>query len=164
MSAFGKFRGQVVNNLDPTMMGRVQVQVPAVLGEGQLSWAMPCAPFSGSGVGFFAVPPIGANVWVEFEGGDTDFPIYSGGFWAVGEVPASPAVEQMTVLARSGVTITVDSTPGVGGLTIEVGPPASAVPMKLALGPDGIELSAGASSVTLTAASVSINDGALEVI
>jgi len=164
VSHYGKFRGTVVNNVDPMTMGRVQVQVPAVLGEGQLSWAMPCAPFSGSGVGLFAVPPVGASVWVEFEGGDPDFPIYSGGFWAVGEAPATPAIEQMTVLARSGVTITLNSMPGAGGLTIEVGPPATAVPMKLALGPAGIELSTGASSVLLTAASVSINNGALEVI
>jgi hypothetical protein len=163
VSHYGKYRGEVKQNIDPMQMGRVQVEVPAVLGEGRLSWAMPCAPFSGSGVGFFAVPPVNASVWVEFEGGDTDWPIYSGGFWAMGQVPASPAIEQMTVLARSGVTITLNSTPGVGGLTIEVGPPATAVPMKLALGPDGIELSTGASSVKLTPVSVSLNDDALQV-
>ena len=49
---------------------------------------MPCAPFAGSGVGFFALPPVGANVWVEFEGGDPDYPIWSGCFWGAGEVPA----------------------------------------------------------------------------
>ena len=72
MSHFGKFRGQVVNNIDPMQMGRVQVQVPAVLGDGQLSWAMPCAPFSGKDAGFFAVPPVDASVWVEFEGAMID--------------------------------------------------------------------------------------------
>lgn len=76
---FGKYRGKVENNIDPMMMGRVQVSVPAVLGDGGLSWAMPCAPYAGSGVGFFAIPPTGANVWVEFEGGDPDYPIWSGG-------------------------------------------------------------------------------------
>ena len=89
---FGKYRGKVEYNLDPQQLGRVQVSCPAVLGEGSLSWAMPCAPYGGAGVGFFAIPPTGANVWVEFEGGDPDYPIYSGCFWGLGEVPASPAV------------------------------------------------------------------------
>ena len=80
---FGKYRGKVENNIDPMMLGRVQVSVPAVLGSGQLSWAMPCAPFAGPGVGLFTVPPVGANVWVEFEAGDPDYPIWSGCFWGV---------------------------------------------------------------------------------
>ena len=84
---FGKYRGTVANNIDPQMMGRVQVSVPSVLGEGQLSWAMPCVPYAGSGVGFFAIPPNGANVWVEFEAGDPDYPIWSGCFWGMGEAP-----------------------------------------------------------------------------
>jgi hypothetical protein len=164
MTYHGKFRGTVVSNTDPHQQGRIQVEVPAVLDKGRLSWAMPCAPFSGSGVGFFAVPPVGASVWVEFEGGDTDSPIYSGGFWGDGEAPTSLAIEEKTVIARDGVTITIDSTPNIGGLTIEVGEPVTKVPMKLTFGPNGIELGMGKSSVKLTAASVSINDGALEVI
>ncbi|HEX6229566.1 MAG TPA: phage baseplate assembly protein V, partial [Solirubrobacterales bacterium] len=71
-SYFGKYRGTVEQNLDPLQQGRLQVKVPAVLGDGTLSWAMPCVPYAGSQVGFYAVPPIGANVWVEFEGGDPD--------------------------------------------------------------------------------------------
>ena len=78
---YGKYRGKVENNVDPLQQGRVQVTVPAVLGDGRLSWAMPCAPYAGSQVGFFAVPPVGANVWVEFEAGDPDYPIWSGCFW-----------------------------------------------------------------------------------
>ena len=164
MSYFGKYRGQVQNNVDPLQMGRLQVSVPAVLGDGTLSWAMPCAPFAGSGVGFFAIPPVGANVWVEFEGGDTEFPIWCGGFWGVGEVPALPAIEQTTVIARDGVKLTINTLPGIGGLTIEVGPPVVPTPLQLSFGADGISLTNGAASVKLTPASVSVNDGALEVI
>ena len=40
---FGKYRGKVESSLDPLNIGRIQVSVPAVLGEGRLSWAMPCA-------------------------------------------------------------------------------------------------------------------------
>ena len=144
--------------------GRLQVSAPSVLGTGQLSWAMPCVPFAGSGVGFFAIPPVGANVWVEFEGGDPNFPIWSGCFWGVGEVPDLPAVEQMKVWKTDSITLTLSDLPGIGGVTLEVNPPAVPMPMKLVFDVSGIELSTGASSVKLTPVSVSVNNGALEVI
>jgi hypothetical protein len=162
---WGKYRGTVENNIDPMMQGRVQVSVPAVLGTGQMSWAMPCVPYGGSGVGLFAVPPVGASVWVEFEGGDPDWPILSGCFWALpSDIPASPAVPQMKVLKTDGVTLTLNDLPGAGGLTIEVNPPVVATPLKLTFSASGIELQNGSASVKLTPASVSVNNGALEVI
>lgn len=161
---FGKYRGKVENNIDPMMLGRVQISAPAVLGDGKLSWAMPCAPFAGSSVGLFTIPPNGTNVWVEFEAGDTDYPIYSGCFWGVGEVPATPAIPQMKILKTDAISITLSDIPGAGGLTIEVNPPAVATPLKLAFTSSGIEMTNGAASVKLTPASVSLNNGALEVI
>ncbi|HEU4421775.1 MAG TPA: phage baseplate assembly protein V [Pilimelia sp.] len=161
---FGKYRGKVANNVDPMLQGRIQVTCPAVLGDGQLSWALPSSPYAGPGVGFFAVPPNGANVWVEFEAGDPDYPIWTGGFWDAGQAPASPAVPQMKVLKTDGLTLTISDLPGAGGLTIEVAPPAVATPLKIALTSSGIELSNGAASVKLSPASVSLNNGALEVI
>ena len=161
---YGKYRGQVANNVDPMQLGRVQVSVPAVLGDGRLSWAMPCVPFAGSQVGFFAIPPVGANVWVEFEGGDPDYPIWGGCFWGTGEVPASPAVAQVKMIKTDSITLTLSDLPGAGGVTLEVNPPAVATPLKLVLDSSGIELSNGSAKVKLTPASVSINDGALEVI
>ena len=161
---FGKYRGQVENNVDPMLMGRVQVSVAAVLGEGSQSWAMPCVPYAGSGVGFFAVPPVGANVWVEFEAGDPDYPIWSGCFWGTGEVPAQPAIAETKIFKTDGVTLTVSDLPGAGGLTVEVGPPVTATQMKLVFDSTGITLSNTGASVKLSAVSVSVNDGALEVI
>jgi hypothetical protein len=161
---FGKYRGKVENNIDPMMLGRIQVSAPAVLGDGKLSWAMPCSPYGGSGVGFFAIPPNGANVWVEFEGGDTDYPIWSGCFWGLGEVPATPAIPMMKVFKTEGVTLTLSDLPGAGGLTIEVSPPVVATPLKLAFTSAGIEMTNGGASVKLTPVSVSLNNGALEVI
>jgi len=161
---FGKYRGQVANNIDPMQLGRIQVSVPAVLGDGQLSWAMPCVPYAGSGVGLFAIPPIGANIWVEFEGGDPDFPIWSGCFWGVAEVPAVPALAEIKVFKTDGVTLTLNDLPGVGGFTLEVNPPLVTTPLKLVFNASGIELSNGAASVKLTPVSVSLNNGALEVI
>ena len=176
---YGKYRGKVENNLDPLQQGRLQVSCPAVLGGGRLSWAMPCVPYAGPGVGFFAIPPIGANVWVEFEGGDPDYPIWSGCFWGTGQVPAKPALAETKVFKTDGVTLTLNDLPGGGGFTLEVNPPAVPMPLKLVLNaqrieltstpavvklaPSGIELTIGAASVKLTPASVSINNGALEV-
>jgi len=161
---FGKYRGKVENNIDPLLLGRVQVSVAAVLGDGRLSWAMPCAPYAGPGVGLFTIPPVGANIWVEFEGGDPDYPIWSGCFWGLGEVPAQPAIPQMKVFKTDGITLTLNDLPGAGGFTLEVGPPAVPIPLKLICNASGIELSNGAASVKLTPASVSLNNGALEVI
>lgn len=161
---FGKYRGKVENNIDPMMLGRVQVSAPAVLGDGSLSWAMPCVPYAGSGVGLFAIPPNGANIWVEFEGGDTDYPIYSGCFWGVGEVPATPAIPMMKMFKTDGITLTLSDLPGAGGFTLEVNPPVVATPLKLAFTSSGIEMTNGAASVKLTPVSVSLNNGALEVI
>jgi hypothetical protein len=150
----GKYRGKVEQNIDPLQIGRMQVSVPAVLGDGQLSWAMPCVPYAGSSVGLFTVPPVGASVWVEFEGGDPDFPVVSGCFWAEGEVPATPAVAEMKVWKTDAITLTLSDLPGAGGLTVEVNPPAVATPLKIVFDSSGM----------LTPASVSLNNGALEVI
>jgi len=156
---FGKYRGKVENNIDPLQLGRVQVSVPAVLGEGRMSWVMPCVPLAGNGVGLFLVPPTGANVWVEFEGGNPDYPIWSGCFWGPGEVPASPAVAEMKVWKTATATITVNDLPGIGGVTIETTTGA-----KIAITATGIEITNGqGATIKLTGPQITLNDGALEV-
>jgi hypothetical protein len=140
---------------------------------------MPCVPYAGPGVGFFAIPPVGANLWVEFEGGDPDYPIWAGCFWGLGEVPAMPPMPGMKVFQTDCITLTLSDLPGIGGFTLEVQPPAVAMPLKLVMDTSGveiscdpaslkvtpmsIELSNGAAAVKLSPISVSINDGALEV-
>jgi hypothetical protein len=163
MSFYGVYRGTVEGNLDPLQRGRVQVKVPAVLGDGRLSWAEPCVPYAGDKVGLFAVPPVGANAWVAFEAGDPERPVLLGTFWGAGQVPATPAVPDVKVWKTGAISLTLSDLPGAGGLTIEVGSPAVSVPMKLACTASGIELSIGASKIVLSAASVSVNNGALEV-
>ena len=161
---FGKYRGQVTNNVDPEMRGRIQVQVPAVLGEGRNSWALPATPYGGDGVGFFAIPPVGANVWVEFEAGSPDSPIWTGCFWGLGEAPAQPALPFVKVLQTDHIMLKLDDTPGAGGFTLEVKAPVAPGTITLACTTTGVEISVGAAKIALTPASVSINDGALEVI
>jgi hypothetical protein len=157
---FGKYRGKVANNLDVMQLGRVQVTVPAVLGDGKLAWAMPSVPFAGPGVGFFAIPPNDANVWVEFEGGDINYPIWSGCFWGIGEVPALPAIAQVKMIKTDTGTIKISDIPGIGGITIE-----TILGMKIEITMMGIEINDGmGGSIKMTGPQVSINGGALDVI
>src|SRR3989442_8011649 len=84
---FGKYRGLVTNNIDPLGLGRIQAIVPEVLGENPSSFALPCAPYAGTGAGQFTIPPIGAGVWIEFEAGDVSRPVWSGWWWSSCEGP-----------------------------------------------------------------------------
>ena len=162
MAICGKHRGVVTNNVDPEQIGRIQVSVPGIL-EGE-AFALPSVPYAGPSVGFFAIPPVGANVWVEFESGDVNTPIWSGCFWNAGEVPANPATPEMKVWKTEGVTLTINDTPGTGGLILEVGPPLVSTPLRMVFDANGIELSNGTQNIKLTVAGISVNDGALEVV
>ena len=160
---FGKYRGRVEKNVDPERLGRLQVSVPSVLQDVSTGWALPCVPYAGPGVGLFAIPPVGANVWVEFEGGNVESPIWSGCFWAGGEeVHADPATPEVKVFKTEGLSMTMKDQSG-GSFTLEVGPLAIPNPLKLVFDDDGVEVSTSSASVKLTQASVSVNDGALEV-
>src|SRR5262249_41596585 len=104
---------------------RVQAIVPDVLGTLPATWAMPAAPYAGPGAGFIALPPVGAGVWIEFEQGDPDFPIWSGGWWGSGaELPAAaaqPAANQIILATPGGARITVSD----GAIVIDNGRGAS---------------------------------------
>jgi len=81
---YGKYRALVVDNADPEQLGRLKLQIPSVLGEQVVTgWAMPCVPYGGDmNQGFLFIPEVGAGVWVEFEEGDLEFPIWVGTFWS----------------------------------------------------------------------------------
>jgi uncharacterized protein involved in type VI secretion and phage assembly len=163
---YGKYRGTVVNNVDPLQVGRIQVMVPDVSNIMLSSWAMPCAPVGGIQMGMFAVPLIGAGVWVEFEHGDADFPIWVGCFWgSKAEVPTYPS---LTPPALPGITI---QTPLQNGIIInDVPGPLGGIVLKtatasLVVNATGIYLENGAgASITMLANTVTINKGALVVI
>lgn len=113
----GRFRGVVIDNDDPLRLGRVRALVPDALGETPSGWALPSAPYAGLGVGFFAVPPLGAQVWIEFEQGDIDRPVLVGGLWGPGE-PPPPASPDVKVLKTQSSAITLNDSAD-GGVTID---------------------------------------------
>jgi uncharacterized protein involved in type VI secretion and phage assembly len=155
---YGKFRGVVSDNRDPQSLGRVRAKVQDVFGDQESGWALPALPYAGKGVGLFLIPPTDASVWIEFEHGDPDYPIWTGCFWAQGEVPVDPGVAEMKVLKTDSATITLNDTQGAGGITIE-----TKDGKKITMDATSIEITNGTWSIKLTTTSVSINDGALEV-
>jgi hypothetical protein len=168
---YGKFRGTVIDNIDPLQTGRIMAQVPDVFGEIPTSWCMPCVPAAGIQAGLFIVPPIGSQVWIEFEQGDRDYPIWSGGFWGtVAEVPifatAPPAIPpgQNIVLQTSGENsiILSDSvpTPVTGGIVLK-----GASGAMIVVNETGIYISNGqGATITLIGPAVAINMTALTVV
>ncbi len=111
---WGKYRGVVTDNADPSSIGRVKAQVPEVFGDTVVTpWATPCAPYTGAGMGLHTIPPVGAGVWIEFEAGDPSRPIWSGGWWGTSDIPAdqtgSTAKPPLKILrSESGLMVALD--------------------------------------------------------
>jgi len=164
---YGKYRGTVINPIDPQQIGRIQVMVPDVSNFVPTSWAMPALPVGGIQMGMFTVPMVGAGVWVEFEQGDPDYPIWSGCFWgSAAEVPSIahlvppgvPGIVMQTPLQNS---LMISDVPGpTGGIMLK-----SATGAMILINTLGITISNGQGAIIqMTGPSVVINAGALTVI
>jgi uncharacterized protein involved in type VI secretion and phage assembly len=158
---YGKYRG-IVTDVEPSTM-RIKAKVPSVLGETETGWCMPCVPYAGPKVGFAFLPETGSGVWIEFEGGDVSYPIWVGGYWRTGEVPADVA-QQKSADAAQKVKVIVTKAPhtlkfddGQGTITLS-DPNGNTV----TLAESGITLANGQCRVVVSK-SVSVNNGALEV-
>ena len=176
---YGKYRATVLNNIDPLQLGRILASVPDVLGPTPTSWAMPCVPIAGKQSGTFVIPQIGAGVWIEFEQGNPDYPIWVGGYWgiaaevplaALGGNPASPSIVLQSALQNSIIIsdmppapappVQPPPTPPVGGITLR-----STTGASITVNDAGIFISNGKGAViTMIGPTVMINNGALVVI
>jgi uncharacterized protein involved in type VI secretion and phage assembly len=166
---YGKYRGTVINNVDPLFTGRLLVQVPDVLNLAPSTWAEPCVPLAGPTgppMGVYLVPPIGAGVWVEFEQGDPNYPIWSGCRWgaqsdipplALAGLPISPNI----VLQTAGQnTIMISDLPGpTGGIMLK-----STTGAMILVNDIGITISNGkGATIVMAGPTVTVNQGALVV-
>jgi hypothetical protein len=163
---YGKYRGTVINNIDPMQTGRIMAMVPDVSNVVPTSWAMPCVPIAGIQSGVFMVPVVGSGVWIEFEQGDPDYPIWSGGWWgsaaevpalALAGVPASPSIVLQTPLQN---TLAISDLPGpTGGLMLK-----STTGAMIIVNDIGITISNGkGASIVMVGPTVTMNGGALVV-
>jgi uncharacterized protein involved in type VI secretion and phage assembly len=161
---YGKYRGVVAANSDPEQIGRILAQAPDVVGELPSGWAMPCVPAAGIQASCFIVPPIGSQVWIEFEQGDPNYPIWSGGFW--GAAADVPILATAPLAISPGQNIIVQTT-GQNTLALSDAPQSSTtggIILKAAGGATivvnetGIHISNGqGATISLTGPIVAIN-------
>lgn len=162
---YGLYRATVVNNIDPMQKGRINVIVLDAGGLTPSSWANPCVPFSGKQAGIFCLPQIGSGVWIQFENGDPDQPVWMGGwFGSVAEVPA-------LALAGNPVSPSIVLQTGLQNTLMlsDMAGPTGGFLLKTTLGAfisvndtTGITLSDGKGGmITMIGGVITINQGAL---
>jgi uncharacterized protein involved in type VI secretion and phage assembly len=155
-----------MNNIDPERKYRLLVDVPDVLATSTSSWAMPCVPFAGIQSGVVVLPTIGSAVWIEFEQGNSNYPIWVGGFW--GEADELPSLAQAVVPPLQAILlqtqaqnmILVSDVPGpTGGIMLKTSTGAL-----LTINDVGITISNGkGASILMNGPTVTVNQGALVV-
>ncbi len=153
MPFYGKYRGKVIDNDDPLKLGRLKTMVPA-LSDNELTWALPCTPYAGPKVGWYVIPPIGANVWIEFEAGDTDYPVWVGSFWSKqDDLPPDVTGPAVKVLQTDKMVLILDDENVK--LTIKV--PTDDVTCTIEMSKDGIVLSADQVTTTVAKDKIELN-------
>lgn len=164
---YGKYRGIVIAPPDPETNGKLTALV--TLGGTPLTMvAEACVPYAGIQGGFYAIPTVGAGVWIEFEEGDIDRPIWSGCWWPTGKVltsfgigvpfPTQPVVLQSILGSR----IILGNEP-TALVTLET--KAGALGPRIVMSAEGIKISYGpTSTIELGPAGVSINGKALVIL
>jgi Type VI secretion system/phage-baseplate injector OB domain len=169
---YGKYRGTVIDNIDPMLKGRLLLDVPDVVSLTPSSWAEPCVPLAGPTglpMGVYMVPPIGAGVWVEFEMGDPSKPIWTGCRWGLPTdipplafvgLPVSPNICLQTMGQAMLMISDAPPTPLTGGIILK-----SLTGASLVVNDAGIFIQNGkGASIMMVGPSVEINLGALTIV
>jgi hypothetical protein len=175
---YGKFRGTVVSTVDPGLKGRISALI-TVGGAPLTVIAEACTPYPG----FYAIPPEGSGVWIEFEEGDLDKPIWTGCWWRDGEVmtilsPDLPPPDPVSAPKTVVLAVSVARTPGIpstarlklsaatGTATLEslLPPGTPALPTSIKLSPAGIDIGYTLNTVSIKPSGVDINKNGLVVL
>jgi len=164
---YGVYRGTVVTNIDPLQLGRITATVPDVGGAIPTTWAMPCVPLAGKQMGTFMVPQVGAGVFMQFEAGDPDRPVWIGGWWgtaaevpalALAGVPGDPNIVIQTALQNA--VVVSDLAGPTGGIMLR-----STTGATIIVNDTGIYIQNGkGASIVMTGPTVTVNNGALVVV
>jgi hypothetical protein len=67
------YRAIVADNRDPAERGRIKVMIPSITGTAISEWVWPVVTG-----GYLFIPEPGEQVWVMFENGDQDVPVWLG--------------------------------------------------------------------------------------
>ena len=166
---YGKYRGTVLLNVDPEFRSRLVCMVPDVLGVLPSNWCEACPPLAGPTgppMGVYMVPPIGAGVWIEFEKGDPDYPVWVGCRWgSMATVPPAvllglPISPSIVFQTAGQNMIAISDMPGpTGGIMLK-----STTGAMILVNTVGITISNGQGATLIMAGpSVTVNEGALVV-
>ncbi|MES2717455.1 MAG: phage baseplate assembly protein V [Pseudomonadota bacterium] len=155
-SYFGKYRGIVSDVDDPNNQCRIRATVPAVLGEQLCGWAMPAAPFAGDGHGLVMLPKVGSGVWIEFEAGRLDSPIWSGAWWASGQRPAPQGAGARVIVSEKGHSLILDDEADELALVHGSGPEVRITASEIVLTCGACELRIGTDAITLNQGQIKI--------
>ena len=165
---YGPYRGTVAINIDPKQMGRLMVRVPDVLGNDSCIWAEPATPLVGPNMGISCVPPVNSGVWVQFQQGDPNYAVWTGGWRGTAtDVPAAankplPTNPPIVIQSQTLNRLVISATPGEG-ITIETS--AGPIGPRIEITPTGITLSTGkGATIELVGNTVKINNTSLTVI
>lgn len=155
---YGKYRGIVMDNEDPSKRGRIRAKVPELFGDRKTGWAVACVAYAPKGHGFLALPEKDDTVWIEFEGGDPSYPVWTGCWWPENGAPKIASAKVKIFETKAGNRIRLDDSAGAERITVEDKGGASIV-----LDKSGITLKKGSMKIVVAAAKVSINGNALVV-
>lgn len=161
---YGLYRGTVVQNLDPLQRGRLQVTVPAVLG--QLSyWAEACVPYAGPDLGFYFLPEVGTGVWIEFEAGDPNYPVWTGCFWNDGGVSPADSDPKIKFIKTNKFKLRIDDANGEIIIENDSGSQIKLTAQEILIKSSTVkEEASGGRKTDLSAAGFRVNDGSMEVL
>jgi hypothetical protein len=167
----GLYRGTVTLNTDPEFRGRLMLTIPDVLSFSPSTWVEPCTPLSGPtgpAMGVYMVPAVGAGVWVMFEHGDVNLPVWIGcRFDTAANVPPlallgnplDPTIHIQSLLQHSISISDVPPTPATGGIVLK-----STTGAMIVVNDSGIFINNGkGATITLTGPLINFNLGALTV-
>ena len=153
---FGKYRGIVTDVDDPSNQCRIRAKVPAVLGDQACGWALPAAPFAGDGHGMVMLPQVGSGVWIEFEAGRLDNPIWSGAWWASGQRPDPQGARVRVIVSEKGHKLVLDDEADEVKLVHGGGP-------EIKLTGSEIVLTCGSCEIKISKENISLNNGLIKV-
>lgn len=158
-SYFGKYRGIVTDVDDPNNQCRIRATVPAVLGEQACGWALPVVPFAGDGHGMVMLPKVGSGVWIEFEAGRLDNPLWSGGWWASGQRPDPQGAGLRVIVSEQGHKVILDDEAN----EVKIVHGDETIPKVITLSANEIVITCGACEIKISNENISLNNGLIKV-
>jgi uncharacterized protein involved in type VI secretion and phage assembly len=156
---FGKYRGTVTDVSDPENRCRIRATVPSVLGEQACGWALPSAPFAGDGLGMVLLPEVGSGVWIEFEAGNLDNPIWSGAWWAKDQRPDPKGPGVRVLVSKAGHKVILDDDAN----QVQIVHGDAAVAKTITITATEIVLKCGVCEIKISNDNISLNDGQIKI-